>query len=351
MRQIMNYLLLGKESLRQLFCLQRITKRKDRLTISVIGLTVILLVTASARSQGVGGGSQSIRTDFHGVHRIIGRIIRADGTPLYGKTRIRLASMLGGDVIDVTDDEGKFTFQGLRDGQYTVTVDESPDHGAGSGSVDVDGGGFPMARTFYLTIRLTEKKSLTYYNKAIELSKAGDHKGAIEQLNLAVHQDPEFVEALTEIGVQYMSLGELEKADAALAASLKVRPDFYGALVNRGIVLVRLKKYADAEPLLQAAVKANSTSAIAYYYLGRAQNGLGRQDDALISFNNAVKIGGDDAKEAHRMLGSIYLDKQDDKHAIEEFETYLKLNPTAPDADKLRQLISQLKANSPSKPQ
>ncbi|MBV9214571.1 MAG: tetratricopeptide repeat protein, partial [Acidobacteria bacterium] len=107
--------------------------------------------------------------------------------------------------------------------------------------------------------------------------------------------------------------------------------------------LVRLKKYADAERVLQAAIKANGSGAVAYYYLGRALIGLARPDEALAALTTAVKIGGADVVEAHRMLGSIYLDRHDDKNAIKELDEYLALNPNATDANKLRQIIAQLK--------
>ena len=46
--------------------------------------------------------------------------------------------------------------------------------------------------------------------------------------------------------------GELEKANEALESALKISPNAFTPLVNHGIVLVRLKKYAEAEELLVA---------------------------------------------------------------------------------------------------
>jgi regulator of sirC expression with transglutaminase-like and TPR domain len=48
-------------------------------------------------------------------------------------------------------------------------------------------------------------------------------------------------------------------------------------------------------------------------------------------------------KEAHRVLGAIYLDRGAQQLVIEQLETYLKLVPTAPDADLLRKVIEQSK--------
>ena len=50
-------------------------------------------------------------------------------------------------------------------------------------------------------------------------------------------------------------------------------------------------------------------------------------------------------KEAHRTLAIIYNSRGDKKQAIVELEAYLKLNPTAPDAEQLRKALEQLKSS------
>jgi regulator of sirC expression with transglutaminase-like and TPR domain len=50
-----------------------------------------------------------------------------------------------------------------------------------------------------------------------------------------------------------------------------------------------------------------------------------------------------DFSEAHRVLAAIYLDRGSLARVIEELETYLKVVPTAPDADNLRNVIEQSK--------
>jgi len=56
-----------------------------------------------------------------------------------------------------------------------------------------------------------------------------------------------------------------------------------------------------------------------------------------------LELGKEEMKEAHRILAIIYSSRGAKKQAAEELEAYLKLAPDAPDAEKLRATIRQLK--------
>jgi tetratricopeptide (TPR) repeat protein len=58
----------------------------------------------------------------------------------------------------------------------------------------------------------------------------------------------------------------------------------------------------------------------------------------------AVSFGSPDLSIAHYYLGGIYWGKRDYKKAADELETYLKLSPNAPDAEKTRATIRELRA-------
>ncbi len=187
------------------------------------------------------------------------------------------------------------------------------------------------------------KGALDLYKKAVELAKLGDHKGAIEQLRLATAEHPAFMLAFNELGIQYLRLNELEKADESLLAALKIQPEAYTPLMNRGIVLFQMKRFAEAEPVLRNALKVKDQSAVGHYFLGQSLANLGRFDEAEKELVSAVSLGGDEMKEAHRLLAIIYNVKGDKKRAVAALETYLRLVPKTPDAEQLRQVILQLK--------
>ena len=149
-----------------------------------------------------------------------------------------------------------------------------------------------------------------------------------------------------------MQLNELEKADETFKAAIKIKPDGFEALVNRGITVFRLKCYADAETLLRGAIAVKDPSPVAHYYLGRTLINLQKFDGAETELNLAIKIGGDAMNEGHRMLANLFIAKGDDEQAVKELELYLRLVPEAPDAANLRKANSQLKTprSTPSSP-
>jgi regulator of sirC expression with transglutaminase-like and TPR domain len=48
-------------------------------------------------------------------------------------------------------------------------------------------------------------------------------------------------------------------------------------------------------------------------------------------------------KEAHRILAIIYSSRGDKKRAADELDAYLKLAPTTPDAEKIKDQIRRLR--------
>ncbi|MGH9819016.1 MAG: hypothetical protein ACRD43_02505, partial [Pyrinomonadaceae bacterium] len=70
-------------------------------------------------------------------------------------------------------------------------------------------------------------------------------------------------------------------------------------------------------------------------------------DAAISHFKAAIAAKDDESMAlAHRYLGGIYMQKKQNAAAAAELEKYLKLVPKAPDADKLRSTIADLKKNS-----
>jgi Flp pilus assembly protein TadD len=164
-------------------------------------------------------------------------------------------------------------------------------------------------------------------------------------LRKAIAEYSNFMLAFNELGVQYLRLGELDKADEALTKALKLAPDSATPLLTHGILLTVMEKFNLAVTELQAALKQKDQSANGHLYLGQALANLGRFAEAEVQLTRAIELGGDEVKDAHRFLGAIYFQRGDREKALAEFETYLKLAPKAKDAEQVRQMIRQ---NKPS---
>jgi Flp pilus assembly protein TadD len=294
-------------------------------------------------------------TGLGGANAITGMVLHSGGR-LERRIAVRLQSMTKGDRTAMTDENGNFAFRGLASGDYTIVIDKEKDFQPFSQTVTIVQMRGAPPQNYMLNVRLNPKgstdgkpgvvdsrlgdvpkKARDLFAKGLELAKNRDFRGAIEQLNLAIAEHPAFLLAFNELGVQHLRLGELEKADAALVAALKLDPDAFEPLMNRGIVLVTMKKYADAEPVLRKALMIKEQSPVAHYFLGQALANLGKFDDAEKELRIAVETGGEQMKEAHRLLAIIYSSRGDKKRAAAELEMYLKLAPNTPDAEQLRQ--------------
>ena len=58
----------------------------------------------------------------------------------------------------------------------------------------------------------------------------------------------------------------------------------------------------------------------------------------------AIKNGGDNLALAHRYLGGLYMSSKKNEQAAAELEKYLKLEPKAADADRIKDTIKQLRS-------
>ncbi len=336
---------------------------RTNLTQRSVFLAVILLSSMTlAAGQIAGGLTETTNTRLGGNNYIVGTVYSPDGMPISRKMSIRLTTPTWGDVLATTDDRGRFVFSQVGSGVYTVVIDGEKEFENVMQEVEIIRPRSPVPETYTMTIRLrflenvrskpsvisasnagVPQRAMDLYEKASKLAREKDYKGAIRQLKLAVAEHPAFVNALNQLGVLYLRLNELDKADEALQKALKIRPDAYEPLINRAITLFRLARFKDAETVLRDTLKAKAESSVAYYYLGRTLNKIGRIDEAETAYLTCLKMNPGEFKEAHRLLAVIYLGRGASQRVIEELEIYLKLVPTAPDAENLRKVIDQSK--------
>lgn len=333
---------------------------------SLLIVFACLCLIGAASAQRVSSESSTAADLGTGGRFIIqGTVIFPSGQRVDRPMKVRLATPTRGELITMTDTNGRFSFYRLTAGSYTILIDADENYQAVTEQTNIIQAGRSMGSTeeiIPIQIRLKRaagdairpevvhadlanipKPAVDLYYSALKLAQDGKNKDAISKLNDAVKEHPNFMLAFNELGVQYQKVGELDKANASLESALKISPNNFAPLINHGIVLVRLKRYAEAEADLRAALKENDKSAIAHYYLGRALAYLGQFDEAEKELNTAVTLGGDQMKEAHRYLGAIYHARGDTARAIAQLETYLKVAPKAEDAGAVRDLIKQLK--------
>jgi predicted O-linked N-acetylglucosamine transferase (SPINDLY family) len=125
--------------------------------------------------------------------------------------------------------------------------------------------------------------------------------------------------------------GQLTEAERCFKQLLRREPKHLVALNVLAVVLVTLKRYAEAEPYLQAALKINSSSDATLNNYGLVLKALGRPDEAVLRFTEALAINPGNA-ETWNSRGTVLNDLRDHHAAIADFDNALSRNPAYPAA-------------------
>lgn len=266
----------------------------------------------------------------------------------------------------VTDDDGTFRFRNLQAGAYTVVVDAGKEYEISRESVNIDREASPGGRIIQVAIQLRLKadasnpafanipqNAIELYQKGAAAAQKGSTKDAIEFLSKATSIYPNFPIALNDLSLQYLKLAQKDKAPEAfdkarttLDQLLKLNPNDSVGQLNMGIVLFNQKKLDQAELHLRQALKLGNPSPTAHYYLGMTLISIKNYNEAEKELELAISNGGENLALAHKYLGGLYMGSKNPK-AADELEKYLKLEPKAADAERIKATIKELKSKQP----
>jgi len=328
--------------------------------ILAIALTVAAQAVGSSRGLSTGEGSNTIQ----------GRVHFPAGEENKGKSiRLHLESdnQVAGQSV-VTDQDGVFRFNSLVPGNYTVVVDGGKEFENTREPVSLDRAN---GRTTQVDILLRPKidasnaafagipkAALEAYQKGSAAAQKGDSKTAVQFLTQAVAAAPNFAMALSDLGSQYQKQLQWSKASETFEALVKLKPADAAAQLNLGIALynegsdlMSQKKFEDAEKKfngaethLREAIKLKGPGPAAHYYLGMMLIKFKAYQEAQTELELAIANGGENLANAHKFLGGVYLSTHKNKEAADELEKYLKLAPTAADAEQIRTTIKELRS-------
>lgn len=355
-----------------MFSLPAHGRLRQSLAVTLLpALLLIVLITLPISGQGNGRAS----TGTGGNHMIQGKIFFPSGRRADGTIQVKLTSLNSAEITALTDSSGSFTFAGLSPGNYTIVVNAGDQYEIAREGVTIDSDpnlsrqGIVLnsgSRRYTVMVTLQPKadpkntrkagvinasmaevpeEARTLYQKAVDLIKAGDAQKAVEDLKNAVSLYPKFPVALNELGVQYLKLGEAAKAVEPLKSASKLSPDAFTPRLNLGIALLECRQLVEAETELREALKISSAPT-AHMYLGLTLIAAKRFEEAEHELETAITTGGENLAQAHRYLGGLYWQKHQYRQAADEFETYLRLTPNAPDAERVRGTIKDLRAKS-----
>lgn len=339
--------------------------RQRILALVVILLAFVFMISTPAHTnaQGGVGSTRGLPDSAAGIHSIAGRVYLPTGQRAGPGVLVKLEGNVNGTRTAATDGDGAFAFNGLPAADYQIIVDAGPEYEPLRQTVVIYGttgnaGIGRSAQTIALDIHLlakgtaideaklfagVPKQAVDDYKAAAKSSQAGNSKKAVEQLNAALAIHPTFTLALSDLGVQYLKLGEMGKLAETMETLLKLSPQDTRAHLNLGIALYNQKKFPDAETHLRKAVELASTDPAAHYYLGMTLVSSRRYEEAEKELELAIKNGGDNLALAHKYLGGLYMSSKKNQQAADELEKYLKLDPKAADAERIKGTIKDLR--------
>lgn len=338
---------------------------------TAVALLVLLVSATASRAQGRGAVNSA---GTFGNEVIQGQIYFPKGERPSMRLTVRLQGDSAGELVVAASPDGTFSFTRLRPDTYTITVNGGDNYESATETVSVGSAGpvpaqgaisnYTVPVVYQVQIYLQPKRATSNglnpveikgalaevpeeargrFNKALEFIRRGESLQAIEQLKAAITQAPGFLLAYNEMGVQYLKLGKADQAALSFEAALKIAADQWLPRLNYGIALLNLKRFAEAETQLRLVVEKNEASPTAHFYLGLALMNQQKYEAAQAEFESALRNSSGQMALAHKYLGGIYWRNKDYMRAASELEKYVKLNPKAPDAGKIRQTIKELR--------
>jgi tetratricopeptide (TPR) repeat protein len=344
---------------------------RTSLATAFFPILLIALTAVNCLAQGNGRAS----TGTGGNHMIQGKIFFPSGRRADGLIQVKLESLSSAAITAIADSSGSFTFLGLVPGNYTIVVDAGNQYEISREAITIDSdlrlsrSGIPLNSpqrryTAMITLRprrdtqtITKpgvinaslasvpEEARALYESAMNLIKTGAVQKAVDNLKSALALYPNFALALNELGVQYLKLGQAAKAIEPLRSASKLNPEAFTPKLNLGIALLETRQFAEAETQLRGALKITSTPT-AHMYLGLTLARLKNSAEAEQQLKLAVELGKDQLPLAHYYLGGLYWQMGSYRQAADELETYLRLAPNAPEAERVRETIRQLRSKS-----
>ncbi len=329
----------------------------------VILLTLIFAVEGRARQEGQGRPAPSPGAT---LHQIRGRVYLPTGAPAEERFRVTLRTFGQSIVTETfTDSLGNFEFRGVPNGTYEIVVWETDRYATEVERIEVFS---RAARVFTQNIflrekervaserpaagtvsvvRLTEaipKEARKEYEKGAKESRKGNAQKAIAHFQRALALHPRYVQALNDLGVQYLRLNDLAQARAVFQQAIEVDPQASHPYVNLGFLCLLQREYEAALAHLQRAVTLDPANWSARMLHGIALIQTGDLQRAESELQKALSLGPPPTVSIVRLhLANLFLRRGEYARALEQSEKYLEEVPNATNAAEVRERVKKLR--------
>ena len=258
----------------------------------------------------------------------------------------------------MTDTQGRFYFQGVAPGDYTLVTSKE-----GYYTKEQDLKIRIAMAGQYVTVFLTAEgalmkgkgdphvtaaelalppKTRDEFDKGKNDLKKRKYPGAIHHLEGVTRAQPDFALGFEVLGVAYYRSGDPARAEAAFHKAIDLDPKRAESYIQLGLISYDQRHYADSRRYLETGLRMEPDSWFGHYQLGLTHFSLGNFKDCEKEFRKAQDLD-PSFSEVHVRLGNVYLRLKNVPKAMAEFEDYLHMDPQGRFAARVRQVVDEMR--------
>jgi Carboxypeptidase regulatory-like domain len=257
----------------------------------------------------------------------------------------------------VTGTNGEFQFNGVVSGNYLLSAREK---GYEPVSMEIFLGGFPLTNVLVNLRKISQPdvfeagsvsahqlsvpdKARDAYERGIKLLTRSkpDYARAIEEFQRAVRECADYYEAYAEMGIAQYRMGDNGAAERNLRKSAELSanhfPDAFFLLAE---MLNDENRFGEAVTIASQGITADPSSFRGHLQMARALAGLRYPVKAEISALRAEELDPNQS-EVYLTLGNIHIQQHNYAAVVQDFDNYLKLDPSGPRSDLVRNSQTQ----------
>ena len=290
---------------------------------------------------------------------IRGVVKDASGKPVEG-AKVNIDSEANNRHFDTkSDKKGEFLQIGLAPGPYKVTAEKDKVASSPSsitvriasaapitlvlGGGAAGGGASPEMAAKTAALKKT-------FEEGVTASRAGNHDAAITAFQAAAELNPNCFDCYYNIAFSESQKKDWDKAEAAYKKAIELKADYAEAYSGLANVYNASRKFDLAAAASAKAMELSGSApgalaggnADAMFNQGVILWNAGKIPEAKKQFEGAVAANPNHA-ESHYQLGMALVNEGNLAAAATEFETYLKLAPTGPNAATAKGILGSLK--------
>ncbi len=167
------------------------------------------------------------------------------------------------------------------------------------------------------------------------LAESGDYDRAVEECRESIRLDSTNHIAHYNLGYAYQRQGRLDQALVHYEIARRIDPNWARVHNNIGLVYFYKSRFSDAILAYETAIAADGTEAIYRYNLALAYEALAHR--LFTAEREGIRTPEDYGSEGEMSWRILY------RRAADELRSYLDIQPNAPNADRIRAKINELR--------